>query len=542
MSLENNIDIAEILAECRLNDEPSKSMRAYVDGSISSYNDMPQNPTQDEIVVFREHPIFKKRKRQILINLMGLEGGRPYVSARLSRYAGETEIDWVGGKRPDGSSATGRLQQTHSFPYLGRITGKINQHVFSEAPVRAGADDDVLRDITRTGTSINEVMRNISGITLAAGWCWLGVDAPARKEDGTQFTQAEKEAQKIRPYWQVYSPLDVMDWHFDDLGNLVWIKTKKIVYDDSDPTAIIKPVKVISLWEMGKVTEYTIVEKEDRRYANGRRLNIKKEEIQLTKSNGTPLDVIPFVLCGNLSEKPIAFDDLESINRTIMDLGSVDRANYFNSVYPQLVIPASVMQRAKMDGYAKNIKEVARLLLGFKFPITLDKDDPEPKYLMPDFESIEILGTRIEALKRDLFEVVGLALEQSSRQVASAEAKAWDFMDVAAVMKERAEMLQDIERKAVNVSIAWDDSFQEWEPVYNRDFDIGDFKDEISALVMAGNVSVPDEVTRMIVKKLVERIDRIGSQSTPEEKLKALDSIESWKPTDFIESLAVPEP
>ncbi len=326
------------------------------------------------------------------------------------------------------------------------------------------------------------------------------------------------------------------------MGALRWIKTQGVRYDDSNPLSLPKPKRVISLWEIGKVTEYTLTERRDRRFSGGRRIKIEKEEIPLTKSNGQPLDIVPFVLCGKLSEKPIAFDDLESINRTIMDLGSVDRANYFNTVYPQLVIPASVMQRAKMDGYAKNIKEIAKLIIGFKYPITLDKDDPEPKYLMPDSDTVEILGERIEALKRDLFEVVGLALEQSSRQVASAESKAWDFLDVSAVMKERAGMLEDIERKAVAVSVAWDDSFGGWNPVYNRDFDIGDFKDEVSALVMAGNMSVPADVSRMIVRKLVERIDRIGSQSRPEDVQQALDSVENWDPNSLTNTLAIPEP
>lgn len=532
----------EILSSCHLGKNEDGNLRGHIDGTITGYSDMPNNPTPEEVVVFRRKPDYMARCRQQTINILGLEGGRPYVNARLSRYSGESEIDWVGGDRPDGSTSTGRLQQTHSFPYLGRIAGKVNQHVFQTPPKREGANEDVLSDITRDGKSINDLMRMVSSYTFAAGWCWIGVDAPPMKEDGTGYTVAEKEAMKIRPYWQFYSPLDVLDWYFDEKGELEWIKTQRIEYDDRDPSAQPTPKRVISLWEKGKVTEYTIREKQDRRYATGRRIQTDVEEIPLTKNNGQPLDVVPFVLCGETGMAPIPFDDLESINRTIMDLGSVDRANYFNAVYPQLVLPASVMQRSLQDGYGKSVTEVAKLILGFKYPITLEKDDPEPKYLMPDAAAIGTIAERVNGLKHDLFEVVGMALEQSSRQVASAEAKAWDFLDVAAVMASRAQLLEEIETKVVQVSMAWDDSFEGWEPEYNRDFDIGDFKSEIEAIVMAGNMNVPPEVSKEVVKKLVDRLDRIGSPLTDEEKAEVYESIEAWNPDAFIETLAIPEP
>lgn len=541
MSLEDTNNFAEILSGCSLNDGPKNSLRGHIDGTITGDTGLPLNPTKEEIIAYRKHPHLVARETQICINSLGLEGGRPYVNARLSRYAGENEIDWIGGKRPDGSSSTGRLQQTHSFPYLGRIAGKINQHVFQTAPVREDADEAVTKDITRDGKTVNDLMRQVSDHLFATAWCWIGIDAPARKDDGTQYTQKEKEDNKIRPYWQFYSPLSVLDWYFDDQGELMWIKTQRIEYDDSNPATLPEPKHVISLWEMGKVTEYTIVERKDGRYSSGKRVTITTDEIPLTKSNGQPLDVIPFVLCGETSAKPIKFDDLESINRTIMDLGSVDRANYFNTVYPQLILPASVMNRAMQDGYARSVTDVARLLLGFKYPILLDKDDPTPQYLMPDASTIGSIATRIDGLKRDMFEVVGMALEQGSRQVASAEAKAWDFLDVAAVMSEMAELLEAIETKAVDITKRWDDGFQEWTPKYNRDFDIGDFYQEIQAIVMAGNMNVPTEVSKEIVKKLVDRLDRIGAKMTAEEKEALTDAISAWEPDSNL-NLALPEP
>jgi hypothetical protein len=322
----------------------------------------------------------------------------------------------------------------------------------------------------------------------------------------------------------------------------VWIKTQRIKLNDSDPKVVSSAKRIISLWEVGKVTEYTVDEAKDARYRTGSRLSVSKVEIPLTTNKGTPLQVVPFALVGNASAKPIAFDDLESINRTIMDLGSVSRANFFNANYPQLVLPASLMQRAQQDGYAKNIAEVGRLILGFKYPILLAKDDPEPKYLMPDSSALSVGQEIVKSLKRELFEVVGLALEQESRQVASAESKAWDFMDVAAVMCARAETLEDAEKNAVAISQAWDDTFKVWTPKYNRDFDVGNFVEDIQALVLAGSVPAPSSVSREIARKLVDRLDRVGSQSSPEEMQAMKDDIGTWDPNSFSSILALPTP
>lgn len=534
-------DLRNYLNDCHLNTNPHESLRGYIDGTISYDNGMPLNPTPDEIVVFREKPSLKIRKKQLTINLLGLEGGRPYVNARLSMYSAESQIDLYGGTRPDGVRSTGRLQQTHSFPYLGRINMKINQHVFGDGPKREGGDEGVIKDITRDGKSVNDVMRELSSMYFACKWCWLMVDAPPAKSEDEEYTVQEIEDNKVRPYWSVVSPLNVLDWYFDATGRLVWIKTQEWEYDDSQADTLKEPKRVIKLWEAGKVTKYTIDSSADRRYRTGQRLSINKEEIPMLDSKGAPMKVVPFILVGQADAKPHTFDDLESINRTIMDLGSVDRASFFNSNYAQLVLPKSIMQTMAQDNYASVAEDIGRLIVGYKYPIMAEKDDVDPKYLMPPSANLTAGSERVTQLKKELFEVVGLSLETDSRQVASAEAKAWDFQDVAAVMKERAELLEDVETKAIAISEAWDPDFDAWNVTYNRDFDIGNFKDEMSTLIMAGNSPLPLSVQRLIVELIVERLDRLGTPITDEKKEEIQLEIASWNPDGAIASILDPQ-
>ena len=59
---------------------------------------------------------------------------------------------------------------------------------------------------------------------------------------------------------------------------------------------------------------------------------------------------------------------------------------------------------------------------------------------------------------------------------------------------------------------------------------------------MAGNMTVPDSVMKMIVDKLVNRLDRIGSQITDEQRAEIESDLLAWSPNDFTNTLALPAP
>jgi hypothetical protein len=115
------------------------------------------------------------------------------------------------------------------------------------------------------------------------------------------------------------------------------------------------------------------------------------------------------------------------------------------------------------------------------------------------------------------------------------------------VMKARAQTLQEAEAEAAKITSQFDSSIPEWTPVYNTDFDIGDFQQEINALVMAGNVPMPIEMSQMVLTKLADRLDRLGAAVTPEDREIIMESIRNFDPTALtIESMenlqATPEP
>ena len=468
------------------------------------------------VVMTRQNPDYAKRADQMLINILAIRGGRDYVEKRLSRYAGESKIDWDGGCRADGSKATGRKEQSHVFPYPRRIADKIDQYVFGTPPTREGINEDLNLDASADGRSMNDLMIEANDYITAAGWCWIGVDAPVPDH---QISKAEKKAKKIRPYINVYSPVAVPDWKYNEIGELEWLITEGMDYKATTPDAKPTLCKVRRVWTPGNVR--TIESQQD-----------EEGKWEIVSDNELPTDHsgVPFVLVGQTFAHGYSFDDIESINRSIMDIESVNRANFFKSSYPQPVMPESVLQNTA-DAYSTSTAEAAEMVFGMNYPILISPEDAQPFYMMPDSGALKAPREELECLKRNMFDAVGLMLQNESKQVASAESKAWDFQDVAQVMKARAKVLENAEIRVAKIVNEFDSSMPEWVPGYNRTFDIGDFNQEIQALIMTLNAPMPVEMTRIANEKLLDRMDRIGAGITPEQREEAIEAIKTYDPT-----------
>ena len=403
-------------------------------------------------LVTRKNEVLIARENQLEINLLGYHGGQPYIDARLSRFAAESDIDWNGGNRKDGSYVNGRKEMSYVVPYLDRIVTKIDQYVFGIIPNRTNLDTEIEQDITSNGESLNTLMAEVSSYLTVNGWCWLGVDAPAIPID-TQISQVDKSQNKIRPYAQVYSANQVVDWYISPDGTIQWLITETREYIAKNPLETPYYQLVRRLWEPGKVTKIIIDEDKNEHIV---------EEILLSYT-----DKVPFVLVGKPSKEPHMFDSLESINRTILDLCSANNANYYHTVYPQLVLPASVMDTV-MSAYDVNAETATTMIKGFAYPILLNENDATPAYLMPDASSIGSMRSELDSLKNELYESVGLLLKKESKQVESAEAKRWDTLDLDMLIRARAEKLEEAEQKIAKIFNGWDSEIPEWDVVYNK--------------------------------------------------------------------------
>ena len=286
-------------------------------------------PNTDERLS-RSHIIHAERANQIGLNRLALAGGRPYIDARLSRLPYESDTSWTGTAREGG-----RASRAFLINYAARIAAKINQYVFSTEVQRPNADPRFLADTTRTGMTITALMAHVSELVTALRWCWISVDRNSLPRDAqgqpVRRSVAAKEASGDRVFWTVWAPNEVVDWHFDQSGKLIWVITEQSVYDNSDFTKPAGSRQVRTIWQKGGGVRLWLNEK-------------NREKIDLEEPFTTTLDDVGFVPVGTPSATPWWFDDVERVLAALLNLDSVHGENLYQTVFPQLVLPDGMLQ------------------------------------------------------------------------------------------------------------------------------------------------------------------------------------------------------
>lgn len=453
----------------------------------------------------RVNPILAQRIDQIETNTLSYYGGTDYLQKRLTRWAAETDLDWNGGTRAgDGSKITGRLKSSHCIPYPARIVDKITQYVMSIKPIRNTPNFEILQKITENGESIDFVMSEICNQLTYAGWTWVLVDMPTI-DSPLAISQGYKIKNRIYPHLINLKANEVVDWNYGINGELNWVIIETSEYIADDPREVAQTVKIRILWEKdGTVTKF---------YFN---VN-DSEKIDKVETNKVSLNgIIPLICIGKTKEEPIPFDSIESINRTIMDLESANRTNYYKNCYPQLIAPRSLLDEIS-EKYSTNSDKAISMVNGQGYPLLISQGDIIPSYLMPDAACIGQMREEIKALKKELFEAVGILIEKETRMVSTADALKIERLDLGSLLKNRAEILEEAENKIVKIMNAWDSDIKIYQPIYNKNFSTADVSD-IEKLINVNEKIEDEELKRYVLNKIYSILQQTYGSTDNDDK------------------------
>lgn len=458
----------------------------------------------ENILLSREHKVLAARKGALGTNLLAYHGGAPYINTRLSRFPAESDTDFNGDPA---TGAIGRKERAFLKNYALRVAHKVAQYVFGQPISRDGLDDAFAADVTRTGMSLDQFMFELVALLIACRWCWIGVDRPPATPGRSVL---DRERANDRVYWKLYSPLDVKDWAFVN-GRLAWALTEELEYSNANPRAEPSEVKVRFLWEDGKVTRI-----------------VEKQADQVTQHAYPGVPLIPV---GLISDAIWWFDDVERIQRAILDKQSALDTAIFKAVFPLLVAPASLAEQSKMEG---STSAEARRKIGIGNPIIESAEESGiTRWLTGVATDLKLIREEIAADARELMEVVGLNMSvPESRQVASAEAKEWDHLDVGAVIANYAAVAEEAEKKAVEVSVAMGrGTFKGWTPKYARKFDIRNFAADMQAVTQASALPLPPAAEKLLLRAVVRSLaQQFGADD--KERDEAIKAVDEYDPND----------
>ena len=422
------------------------------------------------LITQRQHPIYIKRIGQLELNRLAFYGGRDYIDRRLWRAPNETDTQWFGDKKEE---IVGRKDRSCLVNDAGRIANKIRQYIFKKPVDRDGIDDQFLANCAGDGVSVDDFMGSVCDSLTVGQWCWIQVDTTPVMLDENGKPAAQTEANKPKVFWRLWDSCAVPDWSVDPDGTLRWILVRTQIYQNSNPFTEGNFVELSTLFWLNPQDGKVHVTEE----AND------KVDFELRHDEVLPdLDRIPFVLIGNPKATAWWYDDVENIQAQVMNYDSMHNETLTDAVYPQLVVPMSLLNTLETDlqldkmGASELITLQRELIKGRKNPFYENSEDKGiTRYIQPSSGDLKMITDEQDRKRKILFDMCGLALfNRETRQVQTAEAKSFDQLDTNATLGNRALILQRAEKLAVELSTYFDPSFKAYEPVYNLKFDVVD--------------------------------------------------------------------
>lgn len=179
--------------------------------------------------VTQTHPLYKLYlPRWTYLGDAYIGGYDFYLGKYLEPYYYESTDDYMK-----------RLRQVALDNHVRSVVGIYSSFLYRKDPIRRfdnlQADPQMknfMMDADLDGRSFAQFMRDVAVFAMVYGNVWVAVDKP----QSNAFTRADELEQGIRPYVQMFTPDNVMDWDYErtesGLYRLTYVKVKEETQKD----------------------------------------------------------------------------------------------------------------------------------------------------------------------------------------------------------------------------------------------------------------------------------------------------------------------
>lgn len=452
-------------------------------------------------LVSRRHPEYEERLSHWNFLSATYAGGRKWFKENIFRYYKEGDKDFEE-----------RLERAYRFNHTREVVNLINKYIFREniSREREDAPDSIVGfwdRATREQAGIDELMSSIDIQTSIFGRIWVVVDS-TMKASGDVASVADEKKANARPYAYWIPPQQMLDFAYDDDGDMLWALTHEVARDDKDPfTSSGKQENRYRLWTQNEWYLFREVKK-----GTG-----KSVVIELEDQGSHGLDMVPVfpVDCMGNSQSvyfsPSLIDDIAYLDRAVANYLSNLDAIIQDQTFSQLAIPVQSMMPGDDDH--KKVLE-----FGTKRVFTYDAEGgAQPFYMSPDPKQASMIIQTVQTVINEIYHSVGVAGERTKQDNAkgidnsSGAAKAYDFQRVNSLLVTKAERLQRAERQMLFIAAKWMGQETSEEDIakylsYPESFDVRGLMDEFEVSKQLKEIDAPDSVRRHQMDILIDKI------------------------------------
>jgi hypothetical protein len=487
----------------------------------------------------RRHPAYAELLDQWMFFYSCYRGGRSWFDDNVFRYYKEGDREFKD-----------RIKRAYRFNHSREVVDLVQKYLF-KAKIARNTDTapDMLKQFwnsaTRSGLSIDQLMRNASTSASIGGRIAVVVDnnKPNVVDAEASLSEKQVEESNAKIYAYTVMPWDVLDyaWDEDGDGELLWIKLREYVRDDSDPhnSSGLTETRV-RLWTR---TEWYLYQEQDvETTQRGTRKNsvektvVEKKIVQIGSGRHNlgfvPVKLFDHILTGEAYRSTGLIDDIAYLDRAVANYLSNLDAIIQDQTFSQLAIPAQSLPQGS-DMFDRIVE------MGTKRVFTYDGgagSTSEPKFISPDPKQAGVIVSVIEKIINEIYHTIGLAGERTKQDNAvgidnsSGVAKAYDFERVNSLLLAKAQSCEHLENWICNTVIAWAGVTASKEKLvtYPTTFDIARLGDELATAEALGKVEAPIELRREQMNAIV---DKLFPQISVELRSALRAAIQKWETT-----------
>ena len=425
---------------------------------------------RDEILL--RHELYDNYAGRWEYYIRSFLGGEEYKGGRyLQEYNLELENEFEK-----------RLQFTPLDNHCRNIVHIYSSFLFRVLPTRKleSLNDDpatqmFLDDADLEGRSFDALMREVQTYASVYGHCWLLLDKP----NSNARTRAEELQQEIRPYMNIYTPENVMDWEWDRAASgkyyLKYLKIREFRSREKD---------VFRLWYLDRIDTVEL-----------QRMGAKAPV--LIDSVPNPLNSIPAVCLYNQRshDRGVGVSDLT-------DVADLQRA-----IYNELSEIEQLIRLSNHPSLVKTRDVDASAGAGAIIELP-DNVDPalKPYILQPSGQNLDsvlkTIQTKIDAINR--LTHVG-AVRSTSERTVSGVALRTEFQLLNARLSEKAKLMELAEEQIWRYFALWQNKVFDGAIYYPESFDLRDWATDLEVLQQAKASNIKSDT---FIKELDKQIAR----------------------------------